>query len=363
MTTDKDPPTDPNDILAKRHDVKSPAAKTQNPTVADAVDLYSEILGLPSGPRPPHFYELLGLELFCPHAESVDQSVRKAFRIVKPFHDHPDRDTRESLQDMMNHIATARVTLTNPDLKEAYDDALAAKLNINRDEFLASRVATPIPECQLSVIAGPSNVEERLELIEGTEITIGATRANTLVLPASGRMADRHATLTYENAAWTIRRASTERLIQVNDTPAIDFVLQPEDHIDLGGYRLRFGAIDRQIKKAPEPTRPGTSKKRVAPPISLIIQKGPTVAAPIFNALPPQRFLIGQSETTLWRLPAPTVQRHHCAIKTTGADWEIEGLGQDNLVTVNHRETMRHIFKDRDIITIPPFTILVSLRH
>ena len=85
---------------------------------AESPDLYSEYLDLPAGPRPPNYYELLGLELFCIHHERIHQAVRKQFRIIKRFHDHHDRDTREAIQDVMNAIATARVVLTDPQQKE-----------------------------------------------------------------------------------------------------------------------------------------------------------------------------------------------------------------------------------------------------
>jgi hypothetical protein len=78
-------------------------------------DPYAEFLHLPPGPRPPHFYDLLGVELFCAHRERIEHAARERYRLIKPFQDHRDRQTREAVQTIITRIANARIVLTDPE--------------------------------------------------------------------------------------------------------------------------------------------------------------------------------------------------------------------------------------------------------
>ena len=82
------------------------------------MDPYTELLHLPPGVRPPHLYQLLEIEMFCPHPEQIEHAARKQFRKIKPFEEHPDRQIRNRIQDVLTHIATARVILTDPEQKQ-----------------------------------------------------------------------------------------------------------------------------------------------------------------------------------------------------------------------------------------------------
>ncbi len=356
-------------------------------------DPYSTYLSLPPGPRPPNYYELLQLELFCSHHERINQAVRKQFRIIKRYHDHHDRETREVIQNIMNAIATARVVLTDPARKEDYDEALAQEMDIDRDAHLAAQLAAPLPEYEIVVIAGPSLVRQRFELVEGTRITIGS-HTHCLLTLSAGRTAERHCVVHHIGGDWIIKSAKPELAIRVNDTATPEFVLADGDKIDVGGYRLLFSRLseptdgegDDDIIRSDRPgdaRRPGSSlpppPKEVGhpasrhstfdiryssgpPPLSLIIQKGPSIPTPVFNALAPQRFVIGHSESALWQLPDNTVSRSQCAIQSVGDRWEILDLQSTNGTFVNNTQVSRRLLNDRDLITIGSFEILVSLR-
>ena len=319
-----------------------------------APDAYSMYLDLPAGPRPPNHYELLELELFCSYHERINHAVRKQFRLIKPCQNHPERATREAVQDILNAIATARVVLTDPRRKEEYDRTLAAELNIDRDKHLAEQVAAPLPEFEIAVIAGPSLVDERVQLVEGTAITIGSDLHCALPLKA-GRVGEKHCRIEFVEAEWWVRSLDPQYTFQVNDEMCAESVLNDADYFDVGGYRLKVASIDRQA---------GDKRRAVglAPPLSMIILRGVSIPSPTFNMLPPQRALIGHGDTALWQLPHSTVSRHHCAVQSVGDRWEIEDLESTNGTFVNGTEIMRHLLHDRDVLTVGQFDILVSLR-
>ena len=335
----------------------------------DSPDPYSTFLALPPGPRPPNYYELLQLELFCSHHERINQAVRKQFRIIKNYHDHPDRATREVIQNIMNAIATARIVLTDPIRKEDYDLSLAKQLEIDRDAHLAAQVAAPLPEYQVVVIAGPSLVKQRFELVEGVRFSIGSDSQCLLTLSAD-RAGARHCVIHYIDGDWIIRSAGSELAMTINDTPTPEFVLADGDKIDVGGYRMRFSRIGAPIRAQSasdgKPTAPspasGSNQIKEPPPLSLIIQKGPSIPTPVFNALPHQRFVIGHGDSALWQLPDKTVSGSQCAVESSGDGWEIIDLQSTNGTFVNNTKVAHHRLNDRDLITVGSFEIIVSLR-
>lgn len=332
-------------------------------------DVYSEFLNLRPGPRPPNHYELLGLELFCSSPERIQQAVRKQFRLVKPYQDHPVRVTREGIQDIMNAIATARVVLTDPKRKEAYDRALAAELSIDRDAHLAGRLAAPLPEFALRVVAGPSLVDERIELTEGTTYDIGAsTRCALTVQP--GRAAEVHARVRYVDGVWCVERLAEGHELWFNGAECTAADLNVGDAVDFGGYRFSFEAVagksPGQASSRHSPRRPARrvhASRGQAPPLSLMIRSGPSIPSHTMNVLPPQRIVIGSGEAALWQLPDRRVSRLHAAVQSVGDRWEVEDLGSVNPTQVNGAEILRHILNDRDVLTIGPFEILASLRY
>lgn len=317
-------------------------------------DAHSLYLGLPPGRRPPHYYELLELDLFCSHYERIHHAVRKQFRLIKPYQAHPERAMREAVQEIMSAIATARIVLTDPRQKESYDRALAAELNIDRDQHLAKQIAAPLPELEMVVIAGPSLVDERVELVEGTAYCIGSDVHCALPL-TGGRVGERHFRVEFLDGDWWVRSIDSSHTIYVNNEACGECVLNDQDFIDAGGYRLKVVRIDLQAGRK-------TRNPHLPPPLSMIILRGLSIPAPMMNVLPPQRVLIGQADTALWQLPDRTVSQHHCGVHSVGDRWEVEDLGSTNGTHVNGTEIMRHILNDRDVLTVGRFDILISLR-
>lgn len=317
-----------------------------------ALDPYTEFLQLAPGPRPPHLYQLLELEIFCPLPEQIEHAVRQQFRKIKPFEEHPDRELRNRIQDVMTHIATARVVLTDPVQKQEYDEKLARMLRIDRDRLLRERTAARLPEYELFVTAGPASLGARLELAPDRAVTIGSAPRCTFTLPGT-RMADEHATLTFADEDWMLRTAHRERIVLVNDARCDELALADGDAIDLGGYRLRFGRIN-----APPP-----NPAKIPPPLSAIVREGPSISEPVFNALPPASILIGHCETALWQLGRSGVSLHHARIESVGPLWEIVDLQSDTGTIVNGEPVTRCVLKHRDELTIGRFHIQVRLRR
>ncbi len=324
-----------------------PREDGQRPPAGDPYTLY---LDLPTGDRPPNLYQLLELELFCSHPERIRLAARKQFRRMKPFEDHPDRVTREAIQDIMTEIATAQVVLADPVQKEDYDQTLAQELGVDRDEVLRSRVAAPVPDCLLRITAGPEMVGERIELIEGQSISIGSDPHCVVTLP-SARLGKLHCKLDHHDGNWRLTQVESQLPTLVNDHYCQQFLLADGDAIDMGGYRFRFIQLPQYDAFEPQP-----------PPISLIIRKGPSVPAPVMNAEPGESILIGHCETALWQLPDPMVSRHHCRVSPQGDHWEVQDLRSTNGVTINGQRIDCSALENRDQLTLGRFDILVTLR-
>lgn len=319
----------------------------------DAPDPYTFVLKLLPGPRPPNHYVLLDLELFCSHHERINQACRKQFRLVKPYQDHPDHNIRRAIQTIMNAIASARVVLTDPRRKEEYDLDLAQTLDINRDAHLAAHVAAPLPEFEIVVTAGPTLVAQSFELVEGTALTIGSDARCSIPLNL-GRTSPRHGKIEFDQGRWNVARTDPDRAVSVNDTVCEEHILDDGDRIDLGDYRLLFRRIRHRDT--------GGTQRQDAPPLSLIMLKGPSIVTPSLSVIAPERIVIGHDETVLWQIPDRTVSHRHCAVQSVGDRWELEDLDSTNGTRVNGVEVLRHVLSDRDVISIGRFEVLASLR-
>ncbi len=320
-------------------------------------DSYSEFLDLPPGVRPPHYYDLLELELFCSHYERIHHAVRKQFRLIKPFQSHSDRATREAVQDVMCQIAGARVVLTDPRKKDAYDRELAERLGIDRNRYLAGQMASPLPEWEIVVIAGPTMLNERVQLVEGSTVTLGSDSHCSLPL-RSARVEARHCTMTFADGDWSVRAVHPRAKFLVNGEVSLEDRLHEGDTLEFGGYRFKV------VRTGPKAGSVSLAEKgaKLPPPLSLMVRRGLSIPMPTFNVLPPQRVIIGSAESALWQLSDRTVSGHHCAIQSMGDRWEIEDLRSTNHTLVNGTEVLRHMLNDRDVIGVGEFDVLVSLR-
>ncbi len=316
-------------------------------------DAYVRFLDLPPGPRPPHHYALLELELFCSQPERIENAVQKLFRRIKPYEYNADRKTREQIQDVMNQIATARVVLMDARAKDAYDRDLAERLGLDRNAIIESRLATPRPEHELIVTAGPSLVGHRLPLPTDVTVSIGSDPHCTLTLE-SARMSPLCARLRWDHDRWCFEQVDRRRICLVNDQRLPKHNPVDGDAFDLGGYRLRF----RSITAGPLAGRGGP------PPLSLTLQAGPSIPDPHFHALPTETILVGNDDTALWQLAHPMVSRHHCRVEPARGIWTVSDLQSTNGTRVNDDEAgADYPLRHRDRLSIGPFEIQVSLRR
>ena len=95
-----------------------------------AKDFYTEWLGIPPGGRPPDHYTLLGVPQFCKDTDAIENATRARLTRLDEYAMHPDRATRDAVQDMMNAVARARVVLVHSRRGKAYDEGLARKLGV-----------------------------------------------------------------------------------------------------------------------------------------------------------------------------------------------------------------------------------------
>jgi len=107
-------------------------------------DVYSEWLKIPPGSRPPDHYALLGLARFCRDQGAIETAARERLTRLDRYAMHPDRATRDRVQDMMDEVAQARVDLIDPRRQQAYDEELARSLGVSAPPVEASHEEPPV---------------------------------------------------------------------------------------------------------------------------------------------------------------------------------------------------------------------------
>lgn len=91
--------------------------------MSEEFDPYLKWLGIREADRPPNNYQLLGLEPFESDPEVISNAADRQMAHVRTF--QTGRHSAIS-QRVLNELATARVTLLNPDKKRVYDAQLRA---------------------------------------------------------------------------------------------------------------------------------------------------------------------------------------------------------------------------------------------
>jgi hypothetical protein len=110
---------------------------------ADTFDPYYAWLGIPPTQQPPNFYRLLGIQLFEPNLDVIENAADRQMAHVRSYQLGPR--SAES-QRLLNEIASARVALLDPFEKDTYDDQL-------RRTFAP---AVPAPHYQAAYAATPA---------------------------------------------------------------------------------------------------------------------------------------------------------------------------------------------------------------
>jgi len=103
-----------------------------------AFDPYQQWLGIPPSEQPPHYYRLLGIELFESNPEVIARAADQRIAHVTMF-----QATRQSSQSdaILKEIAAGRLVLLDPGKKERYDRRLRRAFLYRSKEFW-QRLAT-----------------------------------------------------------------------------------------------------------------------------------------------------------------------------------------------------------------------------
>lgn len=113
-------------------------------------DLYQTILSIPPGERPPHYYDLLGMELFESDATVIHRAGLDRMRKLREWQMHPDRAIADQVHDMLDEIGRACTTLEVGERKAGYDAELAEKLSIDLaadEDYEVLSVASELKSC------------------------------------------------------------------------------------------------------------------------------------------------------------------------------------------------------------------------
>ncbi len=84
-------------------------------------DPYHQWLDIPSGRRPPTYYQLLGIAADESDAEAIKEAALRRTAHVCAFQTGPQA---EACTRLLNELAQARATLLNPSARAAYDAQL-----------------------------------------------------------------------------------------------------------------------------------------------------------------------------------------------------------------------------------------------
>jgi len=124
-----------------------------------ADDDYTELLGLPPGRRPPHYYDLLGLALFEAGTDEIRSAVLQQTAKLKRLSLHPDPDRARRVQELLKEVNWAGTLLQDPEKKRQYDASLAVELGLDVPELAdavapAAAKAPPPGRTRLWIAAG-----------------------------------------------------------------------------------------------------------------------------------------------------------------------------------------------------------------
>jgi hypothetical protein len=131
--------------------------------MAENFDPYHKWLGIAPNEQPPNHYRLLGLNLFEPDLDVIENGADRQMTHLRSF----QTGTRvRECQKLLNEVAKARVVLLNVDKKAAYDHALqmdiapvqsppvdSAETPLTPADLFASgrQPALPVPQAAASV--------------------------------------------------------------------------------------------------------------------------------------------------------------------------------------------------------------------
>src|SRR5439155_5762877 len=152
--------------------VECPGCSGQFVVASAAFDPYYTWLGIPPAQQPPDLYRLLGLQLFEPNRQVIENAADRQMLHVRSYQMGPHA---VHSQRLLNEIATARVTLLDAAKKQQYDSQL--------HRTLAPRAA-PHSELPAAVTPASAGAASRSRRVRNT--SKGWTAVATSVLIVGG---------------------------------------------------------------------------------------------------------------------------------------------------------------------------------
>lgn len=117
-------------------------------SMADTFDPYHKWLGISPKDQPPHYYRLLGIELFETDPDVIESAADQRMAHVRTF--QSGRYSALS-QQILNELSAAKICLLHPAQRTAYDELLHTKL-----AALEPTPATPSPAPAVAAPAAPA---------------------------------------------------------------------------------------------------------------------------------------------------------------------------------------------------------------
>lgn len=120
----------------------------------DTFDPYQQWLEIPPEDQPPDHYRLLGVPRFTEDAAVIARAADERMAAVQRFQAGP---RGEYVPLLVNELMGARLCLTNPSTKAAYDSQLRRRLDTPRTVPLA-RLAVPLAQPSTAPVVAPPTV-------------------------------------------------------------------------------------------------------------------------------------------------------------------------------------------------------------
>jgi len=108
--------------------------------MAESFNPYQKWLGIPAKDQPPHYYRLLGVELFEPDSDTISHAADRQMAHVRTFQ---HGQYSELSQQLLNQLARARTCLLDPQKRAQYDQKLRQAARPPQAEVTSSSVVAP----------------------------------------------------------------------------------------------------------------------------------------------------------------------------------------------------------------------------
>ena len=144
---------------------------------ASLSERYYEWLSIAPEDQPPTLYRLLGLRTFEDKPNVIENAADRQMAHLRTF--QSGKHSKES-QKILNHVASARVTLLNPEKKEKYDKLLREQMRLEAESVLDDESASRHEELSTTLVGF-------LDAIEASKLKEAAEEIQKKPKPAEPR--------------------------------------------------------------------------------------------------------------------------------------------------------------------------------